>query len=331
MNIQGQCGATPGDDSAPPIEHMETLLPETLPDGWEELKRHVGPGSALVVYAHKSPARQYTSVEGSSFVYTHPGATLWQYPLEREVPDLDRGAYDCIATLWIQYTKDEDLPLLNPETAEAAKDAAMDEAHKTLREFADSPEVAAALASGEITQEEIDELVSSMGHILETATQLRKTAVQDTFLGRRADFHSLGDGVKHVTRVVIGRYVITGTLLSMYDMLPIGTTPMHSLRCLETRIAHQEWDASTSGWPESGLTGIQRSRVPTSARFVGLRPDGAIVTYRPGEPVPLCECEKCTFHTAEECSSREKEGFVHKEQAHLILEGIFERIEAAQS
>lgn len=273
MSIQGQCGATPGDDSAPSIEHMETLLPENLPASWEELKRHVGPGSALVVYAHKSPAKQYTSVEGSGFVYTHPGATLWQYPLEREVPDLDRSAYDCIATLWIQYTKDECLPLLNPETAEATKDAAINEAHKTLREFADSPEVAAALASGQITQEEIDELVSSMGHILETATQLRKTVVQDTFLGRRADFHSLGDGVKHVTRVVIGRYVIT----------------------------------------------------------VGLRPDGAIVTYRPGEPVPLCECEKCTFHTAEECSSREKEGFVHREQAHLILEGIFERIEAAQS
>ncbi len=311
--------------SIPDAQTMEQLLPPDLPSNWENLKVQAGPGSVLAVYAHRSPLPESTSNPDHGLQFIHPGYG-WQYPYEAELPDLDRSVYDCIGAVWILYTKDEDLRFLDPETTEGAKDAAHAEAEAKLAEILESPETAAALASGEITQEELEKLVSDMRGILGAATQLRDMFEAGRFLDRRADY-LVSDGERHITRVVIGRYVITGALLSVYQYLPDGDTPMHALGCLRVRVAHQRSDTSDAGLPNPALTESPGFKPPGNARFVGLSPKSGARPYYSGDPLPPCECSRCTYHRAADCSTRAGEGFVHKEQLRSLLEDIFARVE----
>ncbi len=314
--------------SMPDDKTMEALLPERLPDGWEILKQHIGPGSVMAVCAHRSPLPEGTSDAEKGLRFVHCGFGFgWLYPYERELPDLDRAAYDCIGAMWISYTKDESRCLVDPETAESAKDAAIAEAETKLAEILKSSEALEALASGELTQGELDKLVADMRGLMGAAAQLRDMSDQGTFLDQRADYFVHG-GMRRVSRVIIGRFVITGALLGICEELPDGDTPMHSLECLRARVSHQQWDTSSVGMPDPALTEEPGFKPPKGVRFLGLNPLGKASRYYRDGPMPPCECERCTFHRAEDCSTRATEGFVHREQLQALLEDMFSRIHA---
>lgn len=199
--------------TAPPTaEEMDALVPASWPAGWEELDRHVGPGSLRIQLGHASPDARYAAERGANH------RALIDPP-----PGFKASDYDFTADLQIGYVDDSQIDILDLNEVKAGAPTELEEARKLLEEMGD-----------ELPADELADLEELLGE----ATEFIPAVQELTYLGETARGAPNDDGDVWIMSVLIGRFSLYGPLIGSDEWPEPGNTPIHSVKCHNTRMAH---------------------------------------------------------------------------------------------
>ncbi len=275
-------------DTLPSKEEMEKLL-LPLPPGWKAVNNffYAKNGQVIVRLGHVNPdpVDIFEGMKASAETGLVPGLTV------AKVEDLKNQ----IETLYPQkFDYTADLTIIGCADKQTAKQ--FFESYQTIPTQGLSAKVLGATIDTSLSDLIKVFAPKEMAKEVESALEKGKKELADSgvkiekgkHLGEKALFHVGKNGKKGCMAILINNFVITG-MLSVFEELEAGSTPIHSVKCEKTWREHEP------------------------LRLKGKH--------------DVSSCKACSCHSSgKTCSTLEKEGFIHREMVETLLKDIFSRI-----
>ena len=246
------------EDSVQSKEEMEKIIPSDLPHGWEETSRISGKGYIHVKLGHLSPYPKHEQV---------PCLKV----LVGEFPSLELSKYDFVSDLTVSWVEDKDMLDLKKTNEKPFKE--LEEAKRKLEQF-----------KGDIKffPKELKEVEALLKNVKKELPKFKEVR----YLGEKTRATVDENGRKRIFSILVNRFSIYGSLVSVANQLDPGSKPIHSISCEKIWQKHEP------------------------------------VRIRDGCNCKACSCH----FESEGCSTLKKEGYIHREEVENLLRLIIFRI-----
>lgn len=239
-------------------EEMEKIVLSSLPDGWEVMSKASSKGFIQVKLGHLSPYPKHEQVQCLKvFVCGFPSSKL--------------SKYDFIYDLTVSWVEDKDMLDLDKTKENISKE--LEEAKRKLEQ------IKAGRKSYSRELKEIELLLKNPKKELSKFKEVR-------YLGEKARATIDENGEKRIFSILVNRFSIYGSMVSVANQLDPGSKPIHSVRCEKTYQEHEQ------------------------------------IRIKHGCNCWACKCHS----VREGCSTLKKEGYIHREEVENLLRLIISRL-----